>query len=146
MSHFGDLCAQGLDLTLDVGFPTVSLPVQHALFTGLTQEQSGVQFRVTRIEPPVVGIPGAVFDSVAVVEAHPEIAGSFAFARVEPSGAQPLSIDAPIPPGWREGGFDAAVPKGLAKTSADVSPRGARTTRKSTKTKRSHRTASSAAE
>ena len=33
------ICASGQDLRVDVGFPTVSLPVQHALWTGLTQQQ-----------------------------------------------------------------------------------------------------------
>ena len=35
-------CATGIDTAVDVGFPTVSLPVQHALWTGRTQQQSGV--------------------------------------------------------------------------------------------------------
>lgn len=74
-------CAAGLDLTVDVGFPTVSLPVQHALWTGLTQQQSGVQFAVAKVPPSPHDIPGQVPGSVAVTEGHPEIVGSFRFAK-----------------------------------------------------------------
>src|SRR5687767_11779635 len=49
------LCARGLPLAVDVGFPTVSLPVQSALWTGLTQQQSGIEFVQARIDPPPAG-------------------------------------------------------------------------------------------
>ena len=36
------LCARGDRLVVDVGFPSVSLPVEVALWSGLTQQQSGI--------------------------------------------------------------------------------------------------------
>lgn len=101
------LCQRGLDLRVDTGFPTVSLPVQHALWTGLTQQQSGVQYRINGITPPLrSSIPGQIPGSAAVAESHLEIARSFAFERVLPA---PQHAGA-LPPGWREAGFaEAAV-------------------------------------
>lgn len=90
------LCGRGLDLVVDMGFPTVSLPIQHALYTGLTQQQSGVQYRVAPLVPPLAqSLPGLVPDSVGVAESHQEILHSFAFARVLP--ARERRID----DGWR---------------------------------------------
>lgn len=100
------LCKRGLELRVDTGFPTVSLPVQHALWTGLTQQQSGVQYRINGITPPLQrSTPGQVAGSAAVAESHLEIARSFAFQRVLPS---PLPAGA-LPPGWRESGFVEAA-------------------------------------
>lgn len=79
-------CASGMDLVVDVGFPTVSLPVQHVLWTGLTQQQSGVQYRIPRLDPPPANaLPARVADSVAVGESHRDIVHSFGFARAEPA-------------------------------------------------------------
>lgn len=79
-------CASGIDLVVDVGFPTVSLPVQHVLWTGLTQQQSGIQYRIPRIDPPPVhALPGRVADSVAIGESHRDIVHSFGFSRAEPA-------------------------------------------------------------
>src|SRR4051812_22487377 len=36
LPNLSRLCAQGIDLVADMGFPTVSLPIQHVLFSGLT--------------------------------------------------------------------------------------------------------------
>jgi len=88
------LCARGLRLTVDVGFPTVSLPVEVALWSGLTQQQTGVVFRSDRpLVPPLDrrGIPARVPDSVAVAEHHGWIARSLGFATT-----LPLAGDAPV--------------------------------------------------
>lgn len=81
---YDQLCKQGLDLTIDVGFPTVSLPVQSVLWTGLTQQQTGIQFVPVRIEPPPESLPARVAGSVAIAEYHPFIVHSFGFDRAEP--------------------------------------------------------------
>ena len=95
------LCARGQRLTLDVGFPTVSLPVQHVLWTGLTQQQSGVQYHIGELATPAHAIPAQV-DSVAVAESHPEIVRSFGF-----TAAAPPPTDAPDP-AWPDS-FPAAA-------------------------------------
>jgi hypothetical protein len=103
------LCARGLDLALDTGFPTVSLPVQHALWTGRTQQQSGVMHRVAQSDhAPTDALPARVPDSVAVAESHPEIVHSFGFARVVPD--VPFEDSA----SWREEGFIAAAHDAIA--------------------------------
>jgi hypothetical protein len=81
---YSALCDRGIDATIDVGFPTVSLSVQHALWTGLTQQQTGVEFVIAALpSPPDGDTPGQVPGSVAIAEAHPEIIGSFGFERCE---------------------------------------------------------------
>ncbi len=92
LPNYNAVCARGLDLTIDVGFPTVSLPVQHALWTGLTQQQTGIAYsndalKTARAET----IPAQVRDSRAVSEAYQRIAQSVGFARVDP--AQPKRVD-----------------------------------------------------
>lgn len=100
------LCEAGLDLVVDVGFPTVSLPVQHVLWTGLTQQQSGIQYRVSGLDPPVrIGLPGRIQDSQAVAESHAEIVHSFAFGKVLPSRTQSPQEGA----AWRRYGFQQAA-------------------------------------
>lgn len=101
------LCKRGLDLHLDVGFPTVSLPVQHVLWTGAWQQESGVQFVVGKLRRPALpSLPGAVRarggQAVAVVQHHPEIAGSFPFSPVTVAGGGPQLRAAAIP-AWRSG-------------------------------------------
>jgi hypothetical protein len=96
------ICAAGRELLVDTGFPTVSLPVQSALWTGMTQQQSGLQYHIGKLPaPPADAIPTQV-DSVAVAESHPEIVHSFGFARALPA-------DEPVTPEWRTGGFAAAA-------------------------------------
>lgn len=108
------LCRRGLELRIDTGFPTVSLPVQHVLWTGLVQQQSGVQYRIQGLTPPLVrSTPGQVAGSAAVAESHLEIARSFAFERVLPA---PLPAGA-LPLGWRESGFATAAVN-LSKSDA----------------------------
>jgi hypothetical protein len=80
------MCKRGVALTVDVGFPTISLPVETALWTGLTQQQTGIMFRSDRpIDPPVRGIPSQVPGSIAIAESHGYIVRSLGFARTEPA-------------------------------------------------------------
>ena len=65
------LCARGVTLRVDVGFPTVSLPVAASLWTGLTQQQTGYMNRYNRpLDPPLGarGIPAQVAGSIAIAE------------------------------------------------------------------------------
>ena len=48
------LCKRGVALTIDVGFPTISLPVEVALWSGLTQQQTGIVFHSDRDRKSVV--------------------------------------------------------------------------------------------
>jgi len=105
------ICRAGQELELDVGFPTVSLPVQHALWTGLTQQQSGLQYHIGKLtEPPPHSSPSQV-DSLAIAESHPEIVHSFGFTR-----AVPVDVPEAVTPEWRASGF------ALAARDAIVSP------------------------
>jgi hypothetical protein len=100
------LCAAGQELRVDVGFPTVSLPVQAALWTGRTQQQSGLQYRARQLErPPPGSVPAQVPDSVALAESHPEIVRSFGFATTRPDPSQ----DPEDPEAWRAAFPEAAV-------------------------------------
>ncbi len=68
---WSELCARGVTLRVDVGFPTVSLPVAVALWTGLTQQQTGYMNRFNRpIDPPLGarGIPAQVPGSIGIAE------------------------------------------------------------------------------
>jgi len=96
------VCARGERFVVDTGFPTVSLPVQHVLWTGLTQQQSGVVFSNRRLTPPAFAIPSRV-ESVAVAESHGEIVRSFGFGQVQ---APPDSEHDKV---WGAGGFAAAA-------------------------------------
>lgn len=99
MPTWNALCARGLDLTLDVGFPTVSLPVQVALWSGRSQQASGILFHATgRPLPRPLGadsIPAQVAGSVAIAEAAAYIVHSLGFAEVHPPTA-----DKRLPAGW----------------------------------------------
>lgn len=88
------LCKQGITLTVDVGFPTVSLPVQVSLWTGLTQQQTGIVFRSDRpVVPPIATtIAAQVPGSRAVAENHGYIVRSIGFAE-----ARPAALDAEHP-------------------------------------------------
>jgi hypothetical protein len=94
------LCSRGISMTVDVGFPTISLPVEAALWTGLTQQQSGIVFRSDRpIEPPLaISIPAQVADSRAIAENHGYIVKSLGFHQVE-------SDD----PAWEQHAHDAVA-------------------------------------
>ena len=100
------LCRQGLDLQVDVGFPTVSLPVQHVLWTGLTQQQSGVLYRIAPLStPPEGSLARRTPDSVAVAESHPEIVHSFGFQSAWPTVERFASDEQ----AWRSEGFTGAA-------------------------------------
>jgi hypothetical protein len=80
------LCRQGLDLRLDIGFPTVSLPVQHALWSGLTQQQSGYLYRNRALRPPPRDtLPARSPGSIAVAQSHQYIVHSLGFSAVRPA-------------------------------------------------------------
>lgn len=89
MTSWRGVCERGTRLTVDVGFPTVSLPVEAALWSGLTQQQTGIVFRSDMpLDPPLRGIPSQVAGSRAVAEDHGWIVRSLGFSQVEP-GAEP---------------------------------------------------------
>ncbi len=82
------LCKTGATLEVEVGFPTVSLPVEVAVWTGLTQQQTGVVYRSGRpLIPPIDrhGIPAQIAGSWAVAENYGYIVRSLGFSRVEPA-------------------------------------------------------------
>lgn len=109
-------CATGLDFAVDVGFPTVSLPVQHVLWTGRTQQQSGIEYRIARLEtPPPDALPPRVPGSVAVAESHRDIVHSFGFAQTEP----PLEREDVEPAGssWRTEEFEPAATAAIASAA-----------------------------
>jgi hypothetical protein len=100
------LCARGLDLSLDVGFPTVSLPVEVALWTGRTQQQTGILFHSGKPLAHVLttpAIPPQVPGSIAIAESHPYIIQSLGFADARP----PLSKT--FPEGWAAGWVAEAI-------------------------------------
>lgn len=109
-------CAGGLELAVDVGFPTVSLPVQAVLWGGRTQQQSGLQYRIARLDPPPPDmLPARVAGSVAVAESHRDIVHSFGFAQVQP----PLARDDIEAAGssWRTHEFAAAAREAIASAA-----------------------------
>jgi hypothetical protein len=86
LPSYGALCARGLDLVADAGFPTVSLPIQSVLWTGLTQQQTGIQFIGEALPEPLAdSLPGRVSDSFAVAEYYPFIARAAGFRLVLPT-------------------------------------------------------------
>ena len=114
---WSSLCKRGIALRVDVGFPTVSLPVQVSLWTGLTQQQTGVVFRSDRpLLPPLwTSIPAHVPGSRAVAESHGFIVRSIGFANV-----QPLMLDAAHPAkdfdidAWKAGAWLPAAREAVA--------------------------------
>lgn len=83
---FSRICRDGLTLQVGVGFPSISLPVQHVLWTGTWQNQSGVMFQVRRLPRPVFdSLPARVAartgTSVAIAESHVYIVASFPFSQ-----------------------------------------------------------------
>jgi hypothetical protein len=82
------VCARGVTMNVEVGFPTVSLPVEVALWSGLTQQQTGIVYRSNQpLVPPLDrrGIPAQVPDSWAVAENYGYIVRSLGFAKAEPA-------------------------------------------------------------
>jgi len=100
-----ELCDRGLTLTVDVGFPTVSLPVEVALWSGLTQQQTGVVMRSDHplVPPLAFGIPAKVPGSRAIAEDHGWIVRSLGFADVRPPAdpKDPAMVADAEPAQWR---------------------------------------------
>jgi len=102
MASWQALCDRGTRLIVDVGFPTVSLPVEAELWSGLTQQQTGIVFRSDQpLVPPLVGIPSQIAGSRAVAEDHGWIVRSLGFAEVEPAADPANSAKDANPVGWR---------------------------------------------
>ncbi|HEY3807204.1 MAG TPA: alkaline phosphatase family protein [Kofleriaceae bacterium] len=99
-----ELCDRGLALEIDVGFPTVSLPVEVALWSGLTQQQTGVLMRSDHpLVPPLAGgIPSKVPGSRAVAEDHGWIVRSLGFADARPPAERDDPVQDADPVAWRE--------------------------------------------
>jgi len=96
------LCRRGVTTMVDVGFPTVSLPIEVALWSGLTQQQTGIVNRYERpLEPPLRGIPSQAPDSWAIAEDHGWIVRSLGFARVEPAADPANHVHDGDPDGWK---------------------------------------------
>lgn len=116
LPNLSRLCQLGTTLEVDTGFPTVSLPVEVALWTGLTQQQTGVVYRAGRpLDPPLgpSGIPGQVAGSWAVAEAYGYIVRSLGFARAEPA-ADPIKPSKDLAPDawadqWQERAREAVT-------------------------------------
>lgn len=107
------LCRRGLSLTVDVGFPSVSLPVQSELWTGLTQEQSGIEFVQGILSPPPAGsLPSREPSSAAVAESHAFIVHSFGFAAALPS--LNLESDPVANAAWQGGDFTRVASEQVA--------------------------------
>ncbi|MEO6773159.1 MAG: hypothetical protein ABI467_09055 [Kofleriaceae bacterium] len=102
MASWRAVCDRGMRLIVDVGFPTVSLPVEVELWSGLTQQQTGVVFRSDHpLVPPLVGIPSQIADSRAVAEDHGWIVRSLGFARTEPAADPAAPAKDADPIAWR---------------------------------------------
>ena len=120
------ICERGIDVTVDVGFPTISLPVEVALWTGLTQQQTGIVSRNggrggsygRPLDPPLDrrGIPAQIAGSIAVAEDHGWIVRSLGFSRAEPP-ADPAdaAVDANAS-GWK-GRWQGAALEAVASGS-----------------------------
>jgi type I phosphodiesterase/nucleotide pyrophosphatase len=106
------VCKRGLALRVDVGFPTISLPVEVALWTGLTQQQTGIVFRSDRpLVPPLGprGIPAQVPGSIAIAENHGWIVRSLGFQRTEPLADPADPLKDADPDGWAKRWEDRAL-------------------------------------
>lgn len=117
LASLNKACATGSDIVIDNGFPTVSLPVQHVLWTGLTQAQSGVLYRIAPLAfPPASSLAVRVPDSVAVAESHNEIVRSFGFAAVRaPVGIKAMTAEEIA---WRSHGFVDAARTAVASAAS----------------------------
>jgi hypothetical protein len=114
---YAAVCARGHDLIVDVGFPTKSLPIQLALWTGLTADQLGAPtVNIVDRSPPTASLAVSVPGSLAVVESYRFIAATAGFvvepdasADAEDAGADPQAVRA-----WRETGFADAAERAAA--------------------------------
>ena len=107
---WGEACKRGATVTMDVGFPTISLPVEVALWSGLTQQQTGIVFRSDRpLVPPLAhGIPAQVPGSIAIAESHGYIVRSLGFADAEPAADRADPAQDVDPLGWGNAWEDRA--------------------------------------
>ena len=113
LAALNSACAQGIDVVVDNGFPSVSLPVQHVLWTGLTQHQSGVMYRIAALAvPPAGALPAQVAGSLGIAESHNEIVNSFGFAHV--MAPVPARASTPEQVAWKQQGFAAAAVTAVA--------------------------------
>jgi hypothetical protein len=105
MTSWQAVCKRGVQAMVDVGFPTVSLPVEVELWTGLTQQQTGIvnNHGERSLAPPVRGIPSQIPGSWAVAENHGWIARSLGFATTEPAAdpADPTHARDAAADAWR---------------------------------------------
>lgn len=117
LANWSSSCSRGLALRVDVGFPTVSLPVQVSLWTGLTQQQTGIVFRSDRplVPPLATSIPAQVPGSRAVAESHGYIVRSIGFADAQPAALDPAhpAKDADLDT-WKGGAWLAAAREAVA--------------------------------
>jgi hypothetical protein len=88
------LCAEGLDLVVDVGFPTKSLPAQLVLWSGLTVQQLGARGDNRPRDPPTWAVPAQVPGAVAAADDYLEIAESVGFPVVRSSPWPEVALDA----------------------------------------------------
>ncbi|HET7502540.1 MAG TPA: alkaline phosphatase family protein [Kofleriaceae bacterium] len=96
------LCGRGVAMRVDVGFPTVSLPIEVTLWSGLTQQQTGIVNRYERpLDPPLVGIPSRVPDSWAIAENHGWIVRSLGFSHTEPAADPADPVRDADPDTWK---------------------------------------------
>jgi type I phosphodiesterase/nucleotide pyrophosphatase len=96
------LCRRGTSATIDVGFPTVSLPIEVALWSGLTQQQTGIVNRYERpLQPALRAIPSQVSRSWAVAENHGWIVRSLGFAITEPAADPADPVRDAAPDAWQ---------------------------------------------
>lgn len=113
LPRWSALCDEGIELTVDSGFPTVSLPIQRVLWTGLTQQQTGIEFLYALLPAPAIGVPGQVPGSVAVAESHQKIVHSLGFERVLPA-VDRAPIDWGLETSWRPW-LDFDAPRGFER-------------------------------
>ena len=98
------LCTRGTRLVVDVGFPTVSMPVEVALWSGLTQQQTGiVGHGEAALVPPLDAraIPAQVAGSWAVAENHGFLVRSLGFARTDAEDPAATPTDVPWEGAWQ---------------------------------------------
>jgi hypothetical protein len=113
---YAAVCARGLDVVVDIGFPTKSLPIQLALWTGLTQDQLGTPAVNLVDRAPPRGSIAVQVGGHAVVEAYRFIAATAGFT-VEPDATadtEEPAVDATAARAWRDTGFAAAAERAVA--------------------------------
>ncbi len=106
------LCARGTRLVVDVGFPTVSMPVEVALWSGLTQQQTGIVGHGDgALVPPLDAraIPAQVAGSWAVAENHGFLVRSLGFARTDAEDPALKPVDTAWDAAWQDRAREAVA-------------------------------------